>query len=402
MALTSLLSFVTSRSKWRKLLLLAQERWRYTLFPVQRLIDKRSQPASTTPALPPVRHTWHYSSSVPMEEEVFNRTTDGYTQDELTTDGNMTTELDYTVLALSNATMVSNEISHRTVFDNQQKRIPELSFKLSSHQPRDKLTSRVDRFIPGVTASIYGNVAMAGGNYGHWMIDGLSRLFLIERYYSLEEFDHFLVPPLRYDFHRESLLEFGIPEHKIIELPALECVQFEKLVATSAPRGFSSSTTPGWMIDAYRERILARHPPTRTDRRIYISRRDAGGRCLINEEHVIALLERHGFEAVELSRYGFLEKYRLFAEANVVVGMSGAGLTNLVFCPRGTTVIEFQPSSLVCYLYTAIATYLNFTYHYMMIDSESLMSNVNKYYGDMELDIKSLEEKLQLLDSTDI
>lgn len=390
--------FILSTGKWRKLLLLFQERWKIFSYGMSRALTGKPVSDVTGSQEKTVTHEWHYTSQVPLTQEMYDCSTDLYRQDEWRSNETLVTELDYEIVKVPNATMVTNEISHRSLYDQNDEWLSNLSFKLQKHKPHPTRPMPVDRHIGGLTASLYGNVAMAGGNYGHWMIDGLSRLFLIERHYKLSDFDHFLVPVLRYDFHRESLAALGIPENKIIEMGALECLKFDQLVATTSPRGKSSSVTPGWMIDNYRERLLGTVASQSGKRRIYVSRKDAGSRKFDNEDEIITLLQRYGFESVELSTYNFADKVRLFAEADVVVGLSGAGLTNVMFCPRGSTLIEFQPSTLASYMFTTIATYLGITVLPIFFDSESFLSRLNRYYGNLYLDPASIEEKLLLLD----
>lgn len=52
------------------------------------------------------------------------------------------------------------------------------------------------------------------------------------------------------------------------------------------------------------------------------------------------LLSRHGFEAVEMERLPWPEQVALMARTRVLLAPHGAGLTNMLFCAPGTTVIE--------------------------------------------------------------
>ncbi len=401
MALGNMAAQLLSPSRWRKVRLLVMEQWLRTKYRLKGESRRAgSDEGGLEPAtdLTPVIHRWHYRGAIPMSRELFESSTDRYHQDNWH-DGVMSAELDYAVVEVPHGCVVTNEINHRSTYDGNDKLIPEVSYSFGRHRPDPDRPVAVTREVPGLTVSLYGNVAMAGGNYGHWMVDGLSRLFLIEKHYSMADVDHVLVPPLKYDFHRESLLALGIKPHQIIEIKALECIRFERLVLSSPPRGTSSSIAPGWMIDGFRDRLLPQFPPTRRDRRLYISRRDAGSRNFDNEDDITALLERHGFEIIELSKYGFEGKLKLFIEADIVIGLSGAGLTNVMFCPREATLIELQPSSLSAYLFSAAAIYLGMNSRYILFDSQSLASKINRYYGDLHLDPALIEEQLQQIEA---
>src|SRR5690606_39867557 len=54
-------------------------------------------------------------------------------------------------------------------------------------------------------------------------------------------------------------------------------------------------------------------------------------RRLVNEEALITALAAHDIVAVTLEEMTFVEQVRLFAEAELIVALHGAGLANLVF-----------------------------------------------------------------------
>ena len=98
-----------------------------------------------------------------------------------------------------------------------------------------------------------------------------------------------------------------------------------------------------------------------------------------------------------MSRYDFLEKVALFANAEVIIGLTGAGLTNLMFCQAKTKVIELFPSSYVTYFYASVAGHLALDYHALIFDNASILSSVNKYYGNLSLDIDVLHTHVKQL-----
>lgn len=57
------------------------------------------------------------------------------------------------------------------------------------------------------------------------------------------------------------------------------------------------------------------------------------------------------------------EQIRIFSRAKVVIGNHGAALSNLMFCPAGTQVLEFRPVSFPCY--SNLAQRLGLKYHAM-------------------------------------
>lgn len=51
-------------------------------------------------------------------------------------------------------------------------------------------------------------------------------------------------------------------------------------------------------------------------------------------------LKTKGFEILVPGRLSYRQQIQAFSEASVVIGPHGAGLTNIVFCPKGAKVVE--------------------------------------------------------------
>ena len=82
--------------------------------------------------------------------------------------------------------------------------------------------------------------------------------------------------------------------------------------------------------------------PGQCVRRMFISRRDAARRRLVNEDEIIEIVSAHGFEIVLPAMLNQVDQARLFTEAASVIGVAGAGLTNMLFAPTGATLIELH------------------------------------------------------------
>ena len=76
--------------------------------------------------------------------------------------------------------------------------------------------------------------------------------------------------------------------------------------------------------------------------RLYISRGKANRRKILNEDELIQLLSGNGFKVIYWEDYSFAEQVALAGQASILVGLHGAGLTNLHFMKKGSTVIELN------------------------------------------------------------
>lgn len=407
------LSFLISRSKWSKVCLLIKEIIMSVQYQARNLIGfdtdvvQVNSPVyrsdgSVEEGVPTTKKSssvWGYESKVAISPEVLSRATIQYEQDTTIDSGEVQTNFVYHMAEILNASMSTNGVTHVSIYGADEQRLPEYSY-IKYGRNRARATSKtrrlpVDGFIPGITLNLYGNVENTAGNYGHWMIDGVAMLYLALREYSIDEIDHFLVPVLLHDFQKESLVAMGIAEHKIVELPTLSCYRFERLICASAPRARSSCVTPGWLIDAYRQALPAMKSTAAAKRRLYISRRDANSRKFVNEDEIVQLMESLDFDVIELSKFDFLEKIELFVNAEIIVGLTGAGFTNVMFCSKNAHVIEIFPTSFITYFYASMAGYLGLGYQPLIFENHSLISGVNKYYGNLSLDPNLLRNALK-------
>ncbi|MCY7352690.1 MAG: glycosyltransferase family 61 protein [Cytophagaceae bacterium] len=80
-------------------------------------------------------------------------------------------------------------------------------------------------------------------------------------------------------------------------------------------------------------------------KRIYVSR--AGRRRVLNENEVIALVKRYGFEVIEDVPRSVAEQYEIYRNAAFIIGPHGASFTNIIWCQPGTHLFELFSASYV-------------------------------------------------------
>ena len=164
-------------------------------------------------------------------------------------------------------------------------------------------------------------------NYAHWFTAHLGKLVLLRERGLLGDL---VLPADRPAWLDASLARIGAAP--AAELPRGHVLAADELVVVSCDRFRPELLGPA--------RDAAADPPGGPDARVFVSRRSARGRRLVNEEGLSPLLTRRGFEAVEMERLTWSEQVALMARTRVLLAPHGAGLTNMLFCAPGTTVIE--------------------------------------------------------------
>jgi capsular polysaccharide biosynthesis protein len=84
-------------------------------------------------------------------------------------------------------------------------------------------------------------------------------------------------------------------------------------------------------------------------RRIYVSRADAADRRILNESELMSVLNKYGFERIVPGSLSFEEQVQTFADAEIILGPHGAGLTNIIFADETTLVELFGSYQNACF-----------------------------------------------------
>jgi hypothetical protein len=86
------------------------------------------------------------------------------------------------------------------------------------------------------------------------------------------------------------------------------------------------------------------HPQARAERRMFLTRSAARERSLINDEQIESLLRERGFEIVDTDGVSLREQAKLFRECRYVIGIHGAGLTNIIHAhDHELSLLELRP-----------------------------------------------------------
>ena len=170
-------------------------------------------------------------------------------------------------------------------------------------------------------------------SYYHLLTDLLPHLLDSPRFPVLvPEF----MPLVFVDFLREAGFE--------VQILAADVFRVEKLI-------IPEMKAPDWNVDKIKKirtfadnlyPQLSSHK-SKSQRRIYVSRKLAVKRHLANEEEFLGLLKEHKFRKVYLEQMSVREQVELFRSASHVIAAHGAGLTNVLFAPADVKILEIRP-----------------------------------------------------------
>jgi capsular polysaccharide biosynthesis protein len=111
---------------------------------------------------------------------------------------------------------------------------------------------------------------------------------------------------------------------------------------------------------------------------IYIAR-NSSLRTLINEKEFINYIKSKGGTAIYLEEYSLKEQYNFVYNAKVIIGIHGAGLTNLIASRESSGVIEITGNKFMSQYYFHLANNLSLEYHQYVSPTNQKNFNSNLY-----------------------
>ena len=170
-------------------------------------------------------------------------------------------------------------------------------------------------------------------SYYHLLTDLLPHLIDAPRFPVLvPEF----MPVTFLDFLREASFEVQVLPPNIFQVEKLIIPEMK----TTDWNGEKVKKVKKFMEKMYPK---ANSQKSKSQNRIYISRKNAVKRHLTNEEEFLALLKKHKFRKICLEKMSIREQVELFRTASHVIGAHGAGLTNVLFSPPNLKILEIRP-----------------------------------------------------------
>ena len=199
------------------------------------------------------------------------------------------------------------------------------------------------------------------GNYFHFWNDFMPRLFLTKDLFT-EKSCTLLVDVSTLTIGMELFKQMGIARIKVVSKDELVFSNriFYTNIITPNVGSFHADT-----LKALKEYIfqLMKIDYSTDNKRIYISRAKAAYRKVLNEDELLPILLQYGFEIVHAETLSMFDQIRLFKDASVILGLHGAGLSNMLFAKSTSLILELRYSGGVQNnLFYQLASCLEYSY----------------------------------------
>jgi capsular polysaccharide biosynthesis protein len=227
--------------------------------------------------------------------------------------------------------------------------------------------------------------------YFHWLTDTLQRYYLSEK-------NHLQRPIiitnnfLKYDYVVETLKILNIP-HIVTERKSIYKIKHLTIPEHVAPSGNYDKVLINTVSSNLKNAILNETSSgSEPINKLWISRQSAQHRKIKNFNELIDIVEAHSFEIIKFEDFSLTEQIKITNKAHTIMGLHGAGLTNMLFMEKGSKVIEIRDRNddkNNCFF--TLASDLELNYYYFLGDS---VEKNNLYASDYIINPEDLNSFL--------
>lgn len=196
-------------------------------------------------------------------------------------------------------------------------------------------------------------------------------------------------PLFNTQFEKEYLQKFGIDQDHLIDTASIDYkVKAQSLIIANNQTNINRVSPSD--IQLLRKKFLS--PVTNTPKkRLFFPRLHK--RILENEAEIRELLLEFDFEIIEDIPRSVEEQIAIFQQASVIVGVHGAGLTNLLWCDPGTKVIELFYSGYTKAGFYYFCKVLGLEYSCIFDDAIAVEHFTNQFHN-LTINVATLRKEL--------
>tara|TARA_B100001057_G_scaffold155649_1_gene155881 strand:- start:123 stop:1190 length:1068 start_codon:yes stop_codon:yes gene_type:complete len=221
--------------------------------------------------------------------------------------------------------------------------------------------------------------------YFHWILDTLPKIIYVKKKYQ----KNLIILPntLNIKFVKESLQQLEI-KYVFLKKQSNCFVKNVTYIGDLYPSG-----SPRYhLLKKIRKKINTNYN-YKGDKRLFISRNKSIRRKITNENEIHKILKTYKFKILYNEDLKFNDQVREFSSAKYVIGLHGAGLSNILWMKKNSNLIELRPEKdLYLNCYYNLAKALNINYNYLICKKEQNLKSSK--YSNFKIDVKSFEKEL--------
>lgn len=233
-------------------------------------------------------------------------------------------------------------------------------------------------------------------NFFHWTLDVLQKLEFLDQFRN-ELFNSKLkiIIPCNHidDYIKKSLKAFNLDFYFQKQNEIILSKRSILLPDIAQPTG----NYRGEIVNKLSQRMRCywnnKYSNKKYKNKIYISRKNSIKRRLANEDEIIPILKKNGFNILDFDDLNFEKQLTYILNCDILISVHGAGLSHMLWMKPGSKVLEIRAKNNIndnCYF--ALASELNHNYYYFIADK----TNTKKSYHQSDLLINKNSFELEL------
>lgn len=219
-------------------------------------------------------------------------------------------------------------------------------------------------------------------NYFHWFTEVIPKLlFITEK--RKKVILHLPESFLKTGFVKSSLSFFPNVKVKVTSGPSINFLFVAETFNLNISQGNYHEELIVRTCSFIKERVKS--DCSKTYKRIFIYRDIKDKRGIINYKEIEAVLNKYEVHVVDFGSLRWEEQMNITTNCELLIGVHGAGLTNMMFMPEGSKVVELRrENDKANNCYFSLASALNHSYFYQccQVDDQSLATQQNNFYVD--------------------
>lgn len=216
-------------------------------------------------------------------------------------------------------------------------------------------------------------VTKFGTNYHHFVLEVIPLIILAKNHIKGDIPFIFPSSYLKFSFIREYL---SLLDVKYLTYNSNEFLLIKELFVF---KNFSIARFHPLVVKDISNYFLVENSISNSKKKIFISRAKSNRRKILNENDLYPILFDFGYEVVFLEELSVVSQIELFRNSYIVIGMHGAGLTNILYMNPGSIVGELRSFSDEVHIYNGFYSLSNICrlkYFYLINKGDS---KKNKY-----------------------
>ncbi len=233
-------------------------------------------------------------------------------------------------------------------------------------------------------------VKYAWTNYYHFIVDTLAQIYLCDDNGISSDIPVLVPHNFKKHAYVSTFLSIFPLKRKIIVQEKGQYIRVKELY--TAKEIFCNNYVDQIKAQVINKDITADILDVPSPELLFITRKKGTRRSLSNIDVVEQLARENGFSVIDPGDYSWIEQVKLFSAAKRIIGVHGAGLTNIIFCKsHNVKILEILPGKgLNPEHYENIAKKLN--YGYISIKGNGLDAS-----GQFSIDIDLLKDNIKQL-----